>query len=37
MGIVNIIYDDRHTPQDKDRLISEFGQQGIDEYVFGRQ
>ncbi len=31
---INIIYDERHTPQDKERLIREFAEQGITDYKF---
>ena len=34
MGIVNVIYDLRHTPEDKPRLIKEFQEQGIKDYKF---
>ena len=31
---VNIIYDDRNTPEDKERLIQEFYEQGITDFKF---
>jgi hypothetical protein len=34
MGIINIIYDCRYAPQDKERLIREFSEQGIIGYKF---
>lgn len=34
MDIVNVIYDDRHTPQDYGRLLEEFIVQGITKYKF---
>ena len=34
MDIVNVIYDYRHTPEDKERLIAEFLEQGIENYKF---